>query len=71
MPNDRDIAILDLLQELLRTDATLDPVVESYTTLVDVVIDSRLDEYSKRFKSQAAYLTGLAGIVSNRLFHTR
>ncbi|KAF7358657.1 hypothetical protein MSAN_01204500 [Mycena sanguinolenta] len=60
---DREIRILETL--LKRTE---NPIVKNfavrYVSLVELVMKTRLEESTKKFKAQAGYLTGLAGIAS-------
>jgi hypothetical protein len=48
-------------------DSTLKDLTTTYAAVVRLVIDGRLHEHPRRFKSQTAYLTALAGIVSEIL----
>lgn len=57
---------IHILQTLLRSDTSNSAVqafTDCYVPLVQRIMDTRLDESAKKFKAQAAYLTGLAGIV--------
>ncbi|KAJ7875100.1 hypothetical protein B0H13DRAFT_2279842 [Mycena leptocephala] len=61
--SNREIQILRKLLPLDTNDSTVHDFTNHYVPLVELVADTRLNDSVKKFKAQAAYLTGLTGIV--------
>jgi hypothetical protein len=63
-----EVIILQFLQTRAKEDYRWAPFMSSYASVVQVIIDSRFNDFARRFRTQAAYLTALGIIVGSNFF---